>query len=146
MTVCRRAASWRWLLFCARRGPTSAAPVCASVLGHAIGAQHHVENGIADAIVLPHTMRFNAQATGARAAKIAVALGVPAATGADDAIAAVDSFLSRLGLPRRLRDTGVPREAIPAIAKHAMGDWFLQKNPRSVQGPHELEAVLQLAW
>ena len=118
----------------------------ASVLGHAIGAQHHVENGIADAIVLPHTMRFNAQATGARAAKIAVALGVPAATGADDAIAAVDSFLSRLGLPRRLRDTGVPREAIPAIAKHAMGDWFLQKNPRSVQGPHELEAVLQLAW
>lgn len=118
----------------------------ASVLGHAIGAQHHVENGIANAIVLPHTMRFNAQATGARAAKIAVALGVSNAAGADDAIAAVESFLSRLGLPRSLRDAGVPREAIPQIAHHASGDWFLQRNPRRVQGPHELEAVLQLAW
>lgn len=118
----------------------------ASVLGHAIGARHHVENGIANAIVLPHTMRFNAQATGARAAKVAVALGVPGARGAEDAIAAVESFLSRLALPRRLRDAGIAREAIPAIASHAMGDWFLQKNPRRIQGLHELEAVLQLAW
>lgn len=118
----------------------------ASVLGHAIGARHHVENGIANAIVLPHTMRFNALATGARAAKIAVALGIPGATGADDAISAVEAFLSRLSVPHRLRDAGIPRQAIPEIARHAMGDWFLQKNPRRVQDPHELEAVLQHAW
>lgn len=119
----------------------------ASVLGHAIGANHHVENGIANAIVLPHTMRFNAQATGDRVGKIAEALGAAAGgERAQQAITEVEAFLARLGVPRRLRDAGVPRDALPAIAEHARGDWFLQKNPRPVQGTAELQALLELAW
>ena len=120
----------------------------ASALGHAIGARHEVENGIASAILLPHTMRFNADATEDRAASIAIALGCREIGGsrAIQAAAVVEELLSRLSLPRRLRDVGLPREALTAIAEHAMDDWFLQKNPRPVRGVAELGELLHLAW
>ena len=48
-----------------------------TVLGHAIGARHELENGIVNAIVLPHVLRFNADAAAAGLAKVAAALGLP---------------------------------------------------------------------
>jgi alcohol dehydrogenase class IV len=40
----------------------------------------------------------------------------------------------------------VPREALPDIAAHAMGDWFLRGNPRPVRGAAELQQILEEAW
>ena len=48
-----------------------------TVLGHAIGARHALENGTVNAIVLPHVLRFNASAAAAGLAKVAAALGLP---------------------------------------------------------------------
>ena len=48
-----------------------------TVLGHAIGARHELENGTVNAIVLPHVLRFNASAAAAGLAKVAAALGLP---------------------------------------------------------------------
>lgn len=110
-----------------------------TVLGHAIGARFRVENGVANAIVLPHALRFNADAAVPGLEKIAAALG-------SDIIAAVDSICRSLEIPRRLRDVGVPHAALPDIAARAMGDWFLRANPRRVQSAAEIEAVLEQAW
>lgn len=119
----------------------------ASVLGHAVGARSHIQNGIANALLLPHTMRFNALATTSRAVKIAAALGAKSEGGAvESAIAAVVAFLSMLPIPHRLRDVGVAREALPGIAEHAMNDWFIQSNPRQINGPQDLLEVLRSAW
>jgi alcohol dehydrogenase class IV len=120
-----------------------------TVLGHAIGARHAVENGVANAIVLPHVLRFNAEAAGPGLAKVAAALGLPAGGGASPLGAILDSvgaLVDALALPRRLRDVGVPHEALPKIAGHAMGDWFLRGNPRPVRDAAEVQQVLENAW
>ncbi|HSW15608.1 MAG TPA: iron-containing alcohol dehydrogenase family protein, partial [Ramlibacter sp.] len=47
-----------------------------TVLGHAIGARYEKENGAINAIVLPHVLRFNADAAAAGMGKVAAALGL----------------------------------------------------------------------
>lgn len=119
----------------------------ASVLGHAIGARFQLENGLANAVLLPHTMRFNSAVTAGRIYKVTTALSqVTAAGEGQAAIAAVEYLLAGLQIPRRLRDGGVPGEALTSIADAAMGDWFVQKNPRPVADARALLEVLESAW
>jgi alcohol dehydrogenase class IV len=110
-----------------------------TVLGHAIGARFHVDNGLANAILLPHALRFNSDAAAPGLSKIAAAFG-------SEVTGAVDAIFSKLAIPRRLRDVGVPREALPDIAATAMGDWFLRGNPRPVRNASELQQVLEESW
>ena len=51
-----------------------------------------------------------------------------------------------LGLSKRRRDLEVTREALPAMARHAMGDWFLRGNPRRFDNAAEIEQLHELAW
>ncbi len=121
-----------------------------TVLGHAIGARHDIENGIANAIVLPHVLRFNAQAALTGLPKVAAALGLPGGSGTDGPLPAllqVAADLSEaLGVPHRLRDVGIAANALPAIAQLAMDDWFLRGNPRQVRDAGEMQALLEGAW
>ena len=47
-------------------------------VGHAISARFHIDNGITNAIVLPHVVRFNAEAAVRGLEKLATAFGRPA--------------------------------------------------------------------
>ena len=121
----------------------------ATVLGHAIGAAHHVENGIVKALVLPEVLRFNAEAAQAGLQKLATALDVRGADSTallNGAIAVLEPIFRSLGVPSRLRDLGVPQNALQQVADHAMGDWFLRGSPRKVQNASELMQVLDAAW
>jgi alcohol dehydrogenase class IV len=118
------------------------------VLGHSVAPCLGVPMGVANAMLLAPTMRFNAPVTGARLARVAHALGdARAAAEADPlrAVAAVEALLARLPGPHRLRDTGVAPEALDGVVEHAMHDWFLQRNPRPVTR-EDLEALLRAAW
>ncbi|WP_454739258.1 iron-containing alcohol dehydrogenase family protein [Cupriavidus necator] len=120
-----------------------------TVLGHAIGARHHLDNGIANAIVLPHVLRFNGAAGEAGLNKVATALGVAQSDGeslVNAVVAAVELLFRRLGIPSQLREVGIPRETLTDIAANAIGDWFLGGNPRPVRGESELLQVLEEAW
>jgi alcohol dehydrogenase len=120
-----------------------------TVLGHAIGARHELGNGTINAIVLPHALRFNATAAAVGLAKVATALGLPLSDTEQllpKVVKAVQMIFSTLDLPPRLRDVGIPAEALPAIATTAMGDWFLRGNPRPVRDAKELQDVLETAW
>jgi alcohol dehydrogenase len=115
-----------------------------SALGHAIGARCGIENGLANAIVLPHALRFNGDSAASGLDKIATALGCePSMDGVCEALAAT---FGRLGIPLRLRDADVPRDALPEIAANAMSDWFLRGNPRTVRSADELAQLLDDAW
>jgi alcohol dehydrogenase len=121
----------------------------ATVLGHAIGGRVDAENGISKAILLPHGLRFNAEAAEAGLLKLAAALAIGSAGGqalVEPVIGALEELFGSLGLPRRLRDVGLPRDALPDIATKAMGDWFLRGNPRPVRDSSELQFVLDQAW
>ena len=125
------------------RGTEQAGGGLASVLAHAIGHRAHVSNGIVNAIVLPHTMRFNAPATQATSARIAESLGKASAEPAADVLA---SLLAPLAIPHRLRDIEVAREDLDAIAGAAMSDFFIGRGPRRVQGAAEVREILDAAW
>ena len=131
------------------RGTDQAGGGLASVLAHAIGHRSNVANGIVNAIVLPHTIRFNAPEIRESAARIAEALrlhGGSQPLEATDVVEALETLLGRLSIPRRLRDIGVAHEHLAEIADAAMADYFISRNPRRVSDAQELVKVLEPAW
>jgi len=120
-----------------------------TVLGHAIGARYEKDNGLVNAIVLPHVLRFNALATAAGMSRVAEALGLSSAnpdTQLQMTIEALTALFGKLGVPSRLSELGVKRDHLPELAQLAMGDWFLRGNPRPVQSASELEQIMKEAW
>lgn len=120
----------------------------AQALAHATGPRSSVSNGVVEAILLPHTMRFNAPATPGRLSVIAEALTPAALAGMpaeERAIAAVQGVLGQLTVPHRLRDAGVDQHVLTEVADHTMDDWSLTRVPRPVERNDLLE-LLQAAW
>jgi alcohol dehydrogenase class IV len=104
----------------------------AHAMSHVIGARHHVHHGTANAICLPHVMRFNADEFGGRQADIAAALGLPP-SGSEEAQAqaaadAVARLVADVGLPTRLRDVGVPESDLEACAEGSLSDGAIVYN------------------
>jgi alcohol dehydrogenase class IV len=117
-------------------------------LGHALSARFDVHNGLTNAILLPFALRFNADAAQPGLQKLAASLGLLGADGERLAmvIDAIENLFTELGIPRRLRDVGVTREALFDIAASSMGDWFLRSNPRPIRDASELQQILEEAW
>jgi alcohol dehydrogenase class IV len=118
---------------------------------HHVGGLYDVPHGDANAIMLPHTMRFNAEASADRQALIAQAMGID--TGGmsdyDAAMAAADAVEDlrvSLGLPGRLRDVGVPEEGLELIAAATLHDRALATNPSPVTDAGPIMAVLRSSW
>ena len=91
-------------------------------LGHQIGPRWNVAHGITSCITLPHAMHAVARRVPERFATMAAALGVAfdagdPLPGARACAEAVAELVSRLGLPARLSDVGVPREELDPVAR-----------------------------
>ena len=96
-------------------------------LAHAVGGLYDVHHGTANAIILPHAMLFNSVAVPNRFSRIARAMGVnsggrPEEDVIADGIEAVRVLAADCQLPARLRDVGVPEDALPALAQSAVDD------------------------
>lgn len=115
----------------------------AQALSHAVGPRSSVANGIVEALLLPHVMRFNADVVGPRLAMIADLLGLPDHSAAD-AIAEVERLLALFEVPTRLRDVGVS-EDLAEMADHALDDWAVASGPRVPRRDDVLELLSQ-AW
>jgi len=111
---------------------------------HLLGSFGGLPHGVANSVLLPHALRFNLEVAAAPLALAAQALGE--APRAEAAISAVECLQAELGVPRRLRDTGLDRTLLPQIADLAIGDRGLYFNPRRAAGPHEVLALLEAAW
>ncbi|GAB4211917.1 MAG: iron-containing alcohol dehydrogenase [Roseiflexaceae bacterium] len=119
-------------------------------MAHSVGGAFEVHHGTANAILLPHGMRFNSVVVPNRYARIARALGVNAGGRPEDdviadGIAAVVALSSDCGLPLRLRDVGVTEESLPGIAETATTDAAIYTNPRHATDEEVLE-ILRAAW
>ena len=118
---------------------------------HCLGARYGVPHGFANAIMLPHGMRFNLHVTGDRQALIAAAMGIKtqnmsdleAGTAAADE---VDQLNGRLGLPQRLRDVGVPEEGLILLAEDTMQDRQIYFNPKPIERKEQVLKILRNAW
>ena len=101
----------------------------AQALAHAIGPRSAAPNGVVEALLLPHVMRFNAEVAGDRLGAMADYLGLLDRK-ADAVIAEVERLLEVFEAPRRLRDIGVAPESLPEVVEHAMDDWSITAGPR----------------
>ncbi|HUD32105.1 MAG TPA: iron-containing alcohol dehydrogenase family protein [Variovorax sp.] len=117
-------------------------------LGHAISARFQIDNGLANAAVLPHVVRFNAVAAAAGVEQLSAAFGQPAVgTAALEAVLdGMAQLFGRLNVPMRLRDLGVTQASLPELAEVSMDDWFVRDNPRPVRSAADLLGVLTSAW
>lgn len=110
-------------------------------MAHPLGAVYDTPHGVANAIILPTVMEYNAEATGEKYREIARAMGVQgvdAMTKEEYRRAAIDAVrqLSQdVGIPADLKDI-VKREDIPFLAQSAYDDACRPGNPKetSVEG------------
>lgn len=112
-------------------------PVAAvHALAYPIGGSFHIPHGLSNALVLTAVMRFNLPAAATGYAEIATdafpALAdLPVADRAAGLIAALDALIRRMQMPTRLRDVGIPADALPGMARDAMKQQrLLVNNPR----------------
>ena len=118
-------------------------------LCHVLGGAAGVPHGVANAIILPHAMRYNLDAATPELAQIGRALNTaPAASDDVSAAAAIEAvrlLVAGLGLPQRLRDANVPRASLPRLAALAAQSGAVRANPRPVSAA-EAERIFEEAW
>jgi alcohol dehydrogenase class IV len=116
-------------------GPVNTAGVHA--LSYPLGSTFHLAHGLSNALLLPYVMEFNLSAAPGRYADVAVALGCDRekddiAT-AKKGIEKVKFLIAECAVPARLRDVGIPKDAIPHMAADALKiQRLLKNNPRHI--------------
>lgn len=105
-------------------------------MAHPLGAFYGTAHGVANAVLLPHIMAYNAEYTGEKYRHIAAALGVsnmndvPISMARKAAIDAVFQLNSDVGIPASLREVGMLEADIDALAEAALADVCTGGNPR----------------
>lgn len=116
-------------------GPVNTAGVHA--LSYPLGSMFHLAHGLSNALLLPYVMAFNLPSAPKRYAEVALALGCERekddmAT-ARKGIEKVKMLIRECGVPERLRDVNIPKDAIPQMAADTMKiTRLLKNNPRPI--------------
>ena len=114
-------------------------------MAHPLSAYYDTPHGIANAVLLPYVLEFNAPATGEKFREIARAMGVK---GVDDmsqdeyrkaAIDAVKQLSKDVGIPEKLHMIGVKQEDLVALSQDALKDVCTGGNPRNCTAEEILE-------
>jgi maleylacetate reductase len=108
-------------------------------LAQLLGARAGISHGLANALLLPHAMRFNADAAPAELARLGAVLGDPA-----DPAAAVARLAARAGLPGTLTEAGVSDDDLDAVARLSQSSVAVRSNPRPVS-EEDARAILAAA-
>ena len=118
-------------------------------LAHQLSSLADVHHGVAIALMLPHQIAFSLKGAPERYAQIAAALdGEPPVAprcGPERAAEAVRDLIVEIGLPLRLRDAGVGREMIPALADNAFLDLNWATNPCAISRD-QMAALYEAAY
>ena len=105
-------------------------------MAHPLGAVYDTPHGVANAIILPTVMAYNADATGEKYREIARAMGVQDVDGMSveeyrqAAIDAVRQLSKDVGIPATLSEVGVKEEDIEFLAQSALADACTPGNPK----------------
>ncbi|MBR2413954.1 MAG: lactaldehyde reductase [Clostridia bacterium] len=104
-------------------------------MAHPLGALYDTPHGVANAIILPTVMAYNAPATGDKYRAIAKAMGVEGTDAMtieearEAAINAVRQLSADVGIPADLKEI-VKKEDLPFLAQSAFDDACRPGNPR----------------
>jgi maleylacetate reductase len=106
---------------------------------HVLGGRYGIAHGDANAVILPHAVRFNAPAAPETIARAGRALGVPA----EDVADALADLARACGAATSLRELGLEHGELEAVADGALAAPMV--NPRPVDRAELLE-LLEAAW
>lgn len=115
-------------------------------MAHPLSAFYNTPHGVANAVLLPYVMEFNAPYTGEKFREIARAMGVKDVDKMSQeeyrkaAIEAVKQLKKDVNIPETLRDINVKEEDLEALSEAAMADVCTGGNPR----PCSKELVLEV--
>lgn len=115
-------------------------------MAHPLGAFYDTPHGIANAVLLPYVMEYNAEYTGEKFRDIAKAMGVEGTENMSQeeyrkaAVDAVKQLSKDVGIPEKLHEIGVKEEDLQALAESAFADVCTGGNPR----PCTVESILEL--
>ena len=104
-------------------------------MAHALGAVYDTPHGVANAILLPTVMEYNASCTGTKYKDIAVAMGVEGVENMSQeeyrkaAVDAVKKLSADVGIPADLKAI-VKKEDVDFLAQSAMDDACRPGNPK----------------
>src|SRR4030043_896778 len=103
-----------------------------------LGGEFHLAHGLTNTLMLPYVMRYNIMGCPSKFAQMEKAFGervegISELVGAEIAVRFVERLSDDIRVPRRLRDVGVPENAIPRLAEAAMKvTRLLANNPRKI--------------
>jgi lactaldehyde reductase len=114
-------------------------------MAHPLGAFYDTPHGVANALLLPYVMEFNAPAAGEKYRDIAQAMGIGRGGDGMDGdpiqavIEAVRQLSKDIGIPQKLCEIGVKKEDLEKLAEAAFHDVCTPGNPRQVTVAEILE-------
>lgn len=120
-------------------------------MAHPLGAFYDTPHGVANALLLPYVMEYNAPATGEKYREIARAMGVQGVDAMDAdtyrqaAIDAVLALSKSIDIPQKLSEIGVKEADLPRLSESAFADVCTPGNPRDTN-PAEILAVYKKAY
>lgn len=121
-------------------------------LAHSLGGVFHIPHGRANALMLPHAIRFNAMEAGERYKAIAGMIHLPDSsveTGTKSLVLAVQSLMEKMALPLRIRDLDIEeaafRKALGDLSAKALEDPCTAYNPRQ-PSQEEIQDLFEQAW
>ena len=106
-------------------------------MAHSLGAFFDILHGLANAILLPHVLRFNGTVCPELFANMGRAFNLDMNNLSDEETVekvadAVQELSKRLRIPQTLKEVGIPREMLPQLAAQAINDICTGGNPREV--------------
>ena len=106
-------------------------------MAHSLGAFFDKPHGLANAILLPHVLRFNGKVCPELFANMGRAFNLDMNNLSDEETVekvadAVQELSKRLRIPQTLKEVGIPREMLPQLAAQAINDICTGGNPREV--------------
>jgi 4-hydroxybutyrate dehydrogenase len=107
-------------------------------LAHPLSSEFGMHHGTANAVLLPAVLEFNREVAGPRLAELAKQFGSPV-------IARVRELNQLCGIAPRLRDHGIPQDALEMLAGKAIEDGCHLCNPRQCT-KEDLLNLYKAAW
>ena len=120
-------------------------------MAHPLGAHYDTPHGVANALLLPYVMEYNAESPAApKYMNIAKAMGVNTdgmteAEGVKAAVEAVKRLSISIGIPQKLNEIGVRKEDLHTLAIDAFNDVCTGGNPRPTS-IEDIEALYNKAY
>lgn len=119
-------------------GLANAGVTAVHALSYPLGAIYGVPHGLANALLLPHVMKFNFLGSPDKFADIAMLMGedvddLPLREAAKEAGPAVFRLMEDMEMPEGLGDLEIPEDGLEELAEKAMGlARVLENNPRQM--------------